>query len=440
MKADLTGEYGAFQSALWALVLAVLERYPRQLLSVHQVTVPRFRPPNRIDWEPVTLFDARHVIGSVVDDWARAAGGWAEFEAVLAEVESNPDLRWAYLTDAAGQPLSDPAEQGHWWLAYSIRNFLYDYFGAANPGASQGDKDCFDRLFVDTATSIRTRKHKVVYWAPLYNCEFVADIAPQPFDEIVIEEPPGADLAAFAGPLVFEPVTLVTRFPSHFLRIERDEDLKGPEYGGVDQAALKRCATAIRLVLGGNARVREIFARPAPGFLRGLGQPGLMITSYSDSWWQTTRVMPESLTDIAEVWNGLTSVELNHPIPLRRYILTSERMEAEDRLIDATIGLEGLLLSDRPAETAAIFALRGAWLLGATTEERATWQRKLSDIYNVRSRVIHANAKALSKKPQQVADAQTAAVDILGNLIRRLALERHDARAWEALVASGPLG
>ncbi len=328
----LATDYPEFRLALRELVRAVITRSSPELLDVRQGAVPRMRPPDRIDWEHVTVFDGSHLVGRVVDQWAEGAAGWPELDRVMAVAREDDDLHYAFLTDAVGAPLME--EHYRHWFSYALRNFFYDLFATAGPVAWANTDPTFDDLYKRTVESVRTRKRRTIYWAPLYNCELPDVIEPQPFGSLAIEAPTASDLAAFAGPLIFEPMTLVMRFPRHFLRLTTEEAIKGPEFSG-DQNVFRRAALAVRLVIGGYVRVREVFIRPVPGYLRGLGQPWNIIASSTETWWDRTRVQPDQLGQIARVWNQIPQLETNFPIPLRRYLLMSERLNVEDRLIDA---------------------------------------------------------------------------------------------------------
>lgn len=80
-------------------------------------------------------------------------------------------------------------------------------------------------------------------------------------------------------------------------------------------------------------------------------------------------------------------------IALRRFNFSYERVAPEDMLIDYLIGFEALLLSrDERQELEYRLALRGAFLLGTTTEERKKIFFYLKTAYRERSNIVHGGS------------------------------------------------
>ena len=99
------------------------------------------------------------------------------------------------------------------------------------------------------------------------------------------------------------------------------------------------------------------------------------------------------------------------------------------------------LIPDRTSETSELFALRGAWILEADAEHRRAVYRRLKKMYDVRSRVVHANVKQMQKLGGAgVVAAADEAVERLRQFLRHVIASGMSASAWDEYVASAPLG
>ena len=81
-------------------------------------------------------------------------------------------------------------------------------------------------------------------------------------------------------------------------------------------------------------------------------------------------------------------------LPFRRLRLAASRREPQDVLVDYVIGLERLLASDGPVEATFRFRLRGAALLPDSFGDPRKRIKLMSDIYGLRSEIVHGEAKA----------------------------------------------
>ena len=95
----------------------------------------------------------------------------------------------------------------------------------------------------------------------------------------------------------------------------------------------------------------------------------------------------------------------------------------EEQLVDLRIAMESILLADDKGavgEKRHRLAIRGAWLLGKTLEERKKYFRSLQKAYDFASSVIHAGS--LKKKDEEVRDkVLDEAQDICRAAILRIA-------------------
>jgi hypothetical protein len=117
--------------------------------------------------------------------------------------------------------------------------------------------------------------------------------------------------------------------------------------------------------------------------------------------------------------------------------MTAERSRHQDRLIDAVVGLESVLLQGIRQELGFQFSLRGAWLLGRTSHDRLQWMDKLKRVYIARSEVVHGDARGHTK----LDDATVAiSVDALRQVLARIALNGWDPKQLQAALDPVPFG
>ena len=130
----------------------------------------------------------------------------------------------------------------------------------------------------------------------------------------------------------------------------------------------------------------------------------------------------ERALDLHGLLDGFTLLDLG----IARWRRSKRATTIEDQLVELRIALESVLLSDdrgAVGEKRHRLALRGAWLLGETLEQRKAYFRSLRDAYDFASSVLHAGR--LKKGGEEarnmvIAEAQT----ICRAAIRRIATDK----------------
>ena len=108
-------------------------------------------------------------------------------------------------------------------------------------------------------------------------------------------------------------------------------------------------------------------------------------------------------------------------IALRRTLqATAERTDPTDALVDAVIAWENLVGSSQGEPTLRVSAAL-AWLLGDTAADRKEIRKQVSDLYALRSKVVHG-ARVLD--PQQAHKERGTALDIAIRALRVLFSQR----------------
>jgi hypothetical protein len=115
----------------------------------------------------------------------------------------------------------------------------------------------------------------------------------------------------------------------------------------------------------------------------------------------------------------LETLGASFDIVLDRYESAVTTLVPDERLIDATIGLEALLVggSGTSTEVTYRFALTGAWVLANAPSERPHMYRLLNELYGRRSDIVHGN---LGRKRDLPPNPQEVAVDLLRKLLLKV--------------------
>ncbi|MBV9856099.1 MAG: hypothetical protein JOY82_16530 [Streptosporangiaceae bacterium] len=114
----------------------------------------------------------------------------------------------------------------------------------------------------------------------------------------------------------------------------------------------------------------------------------------------TKELRQDSLNEIWQTLKKLRNYNLDQPsnprdLSLHRFLLGSIREDQADSLLDFTIALECIFLpydpSTRQAELAYRFRLHGTHYISSSLHERRETWKRLRDLYDVRSRLVHGS-------------------------------------------------
>jgi hypothetical protein len=191
---------------------------------------------------------------------------------------------------------------------------------------------------------------------------------------------------------------------SHVIAVE----VSGQRLGGWDWAAMQEKAdrACLALLLCGASAVRrgvcwlrhdERFA----SYLRRLGVgDGLVRQPFTSLSVGSRTVLTEGQTNqIPAIYARLDPVpeEGRLGVALRRLAASSERVTAEDRLIDVWVAFEALFASDSNTELSYRASLRIARYVGQDTEDRREVFEGLRRAYSWRSYLVHGNDPSKAK-------------------------------------------
>ena len=96
-------------------------------------------------------------------------------------------------------------------------------------------------------------------------------------------------------------------------------------------------------------------------------------------------------------------------IPIRRLRTAGTRTQREDALVDYVVGLEDLLGKDNErTELSYRFRVRGSVVLSKQRNERRIYLRKLGDLYDMRSSIVHGRRISDEKLNTALPEAESA--------------------------------
>ena len=355
------------------------------------------------------------LISTVQGEWQL----WAAYQGLRTAIENDDGARDLIFSDAVGNPIEGNAP---WILSMMAARFINDYLAAIEGPLVIFQDNVFDRLWSEFEHTIETGSYHVTWWAPIYNAQWLGE----PF---AIPIKPNSTLVEPAPEVMVQLVVhrrLMAMIDAQaWLQVGDRMPLKSPVLSEAPARFARRVASAIRLVAGGHGFARDITMLPAPGTPGVYGQFG--------GWWG----LPPAW------WGGVASVlslDIQQPLQKRlsqleklgepfdvvidRYESGVTKTEPDERLIDATIGLETLLVGGSRSSTEVTFrfALSGAWLLAGVAADRPEMYRLLTELYGRRSDIVHGN---LGRKRDLPPNPQEIAVDLL----RKLLLQVLD-RGW----------
>jgi hypothetical protein len=130
-------------------------------------------------------------------------------------------------------------------------------------------------------------------------------------------------------------------------------------------------------------------------------------------------------------------------IPLARLNQALWHSKQVDKAIDLGIALEALLISEGTKEQLSLtFGLRGAWLLGDTSDSRVKLFEEFKNIYDIRSRAVHRGIvkpiEKLNNKDIVVGELLDRGFDYCRRVIYKIICDGKFPE-WESLVLGGNL-
>ena len=141
----------------------------------------------------------------------------------------------------------------------------------------------------------------------------------------------------------------------------------------------------------------------------------------------------ERCLELHGLLDGFTKLDLG----IARWRRSKRATAKEEQLVELRIAMESVLLADdngTVGEKSHRLAIRGAWLLGDTLEERKKYFRRLRQAYGFASNVLHAGSLKKQKEEAR-AKAFAEAQDICRAAILRIAIAKDKAMPnWTEII------
>lgn len=329
----------------------------------------------------------------------------SEYTALAEAIQNEPELREGIIIDAGG--FLRPPEPTNLTRALVV-NFLWRYLREGTQ--LDWDEDRFAETFNELRNELRSKTVVFHTTLPLSNLKMNIDaldfgeeltLLPASIEELErwmnrdqSLPPLGAGPPEWNNWYIDKPAVLharqrvVGRPPSTDQRAALDQ---------LPRVNADHAVTALRLVM--NAPISVIFQEHDSEGMMAFG-------GRSISWgWTPPLLGPLAILDqgkatqVKRVWQLLqTSPNIdNMKLPLRRWESSLLRASDEDRLIDAWVSLEALLLGGQEGELSYRAAIRLAEFLGTNGDDRKIIYDATKLSYSWRSVVIHG-LKPNSKK------------------------------------------
>lgn len=371
---------------------------------------------------------AAFVVGTM-NEWQH----WSSYKNLATRIE-NDDLASAYLySHAGGESASDAARP--FILQRTAAQFVYDYWVVAKRASAIWTEEAFDTVSAEFFQTINTGRATVDWWAPMYNAHWVDEpIDLDLGDNLSIVEPSSEVL------LELQPRHRQSYFEAQvWVQLSAREQLTVPVYPPPTRPA-RTAASAVRLAVGGFAFTRDITMLPRRGAPGIFGSFGGWHGLAPQVWGTNPSVVTEdSRADIVAMCAGLLGLSQPFDVVLDRYEAAVSKWLPDERLIDAVIAIEALVLAGNrsTSEVTYRFALTGAWLLGSDLEHRKRVFHVLTELYRKRSDIVHGDRKVKRDLPD---DASGLVVDLLRQLLRSVVTQHSSWDEWVALCRSAVLG
>jgi hypothetical protein len=323
------------------------------------------------------------------------------------------------------RPNRDGDELGwHAAIATYLGNLFADYIRAEE---GRFDVARFMNMANQWLASIEANRRAVTLWAPLFSFDMPTYASIVEFKSgVALTKPSQEELAVLVDDYIIGgafPSPPLGDFPTFFLTVVAECPV-GQPLNPLRDVDFADVAIAIRLAATGEAGIRQIGTVPRPGdcrpYLAGYFQD---VARTLPMGLTDTKLLDEQLGRVHSLLDGLPAAKAEWSAAIRRFSQMPDRVGIEDRVIDAVIALEAILSPEKAEEISYRFRLRGAWLLGgADRAARDSWQARLKDLYDLRSDLVHGNAKKLKNiKPEQLRkcldDASAALTQLLGEVI-----------------------
>lgn len=327
-------------------------------------------------------------------------------------------------------------------IAAALRRLLHEYcLITLSQPALWPPMDAND-LAAAFADSVLSATSRVQYLVPLNNISAPKDLLPLRFAEgIRLDIPDPLDQVRYvtsvgsAGPSPVHSLWEPLEPPGLSLMWTGDvaatSHLQG--FGKESTEKARLALAALRLVVGGDVASHTEARMPVPGHALATTVARWSLTTNQNPG-ALTRVADTHVGDIQRVYGKLPEFAQKHAMALSRFLDAGYRASVEDRVVDATIAIESVLLRGERGAQSYRFALRAALLLGTSPDDAREKFNLAKSLYALRSSIVHGNRQEVLKALAKTPDWRDRAIKLAGSIITRAMDEdgsNADSAAWK---------
>lgn len=329
------------------------------------------------------------------------------------------------LVDGAGKAITDHQAQ-QWWATNLAVAFLRGYFARNEHTAF--DEDRFENLYRRLVAEVESPFVSVTELSPLINasldCELIY-VSP----ELVIRKLSIDELEEWLNESLQSPLMLMFGFKSMdpstldcAIEITYNKGRYEP-WGAIQDINQKVSDLVSTLRLLTDREVHIAFSKETSDSVLHMGG-GTFSSHRMRRHGLKAELCPSMQQDIVGTWQRIQSLQPGSAtrLALRRWDMTTERLNEDDKLIDYWIALESLFTPDSKQEVKYRASFRTAAYIGDTPQEREEIYTNLKNSYDLRSKIVHG----IIPKTKHKSDAEAVKSKLIGktrSFLRRALLK-----------------
>jgi hypothetical protein len=242
----------------------------------------------------------------------------------------------------------------------------------------------FNKLYNNFESSIFDKKITIHLWVSLYNIEVNGKFSIIKIDEYCsLLEPDMVQKINMHSNLNYKnyivPNNLAILRERYYLKYILKVDFGNIEFDPqklLDLYIFDLYIFAIQLGCGGQCKYNNVIIAYTKGELKNYSMKFPVVFNkfvHYDHYNidnEKSIISKKNANKIKTYKKGLDELYNEYSIPIKRYLSAIYRDELDDKLIDAVIALESLLLPDIKDELKYRFSLRGSWILGKSQKDK----------------------------------------------------------------------
>jgi hypothetical protein len=369
----------------------------------------------------------------------RIARSWLHWQDGIDAARSEPAVR-----ERLFRGDNDKLERSN--FNNSICAFVSDYLAATVEDQLWSD-ELFDSLFARFASSIRTGRYSTEFWVAAHNLELASEL-PNP-----LRTAPGVALVTPDSKTRLELIDRLRAFmeglpsfeevlhPLCFVRIRRHLALGSRANPNSIRKTASLQLAALRLAAGGYAHLGEVVELRTLGEYR-TGERATVLMSapqVDGSLPAPCFIRSKDVDRFRDFVREMPRVDQEFGRALERFLTLATKPDSDERLVDAVIGLENVLLPDEDLGFYQL-TLRGAWVLSPTdVAVRKKIKDSLSAAVSRRHKLVHGrrDLPPVSRQHQKRLDE---APDLLARVLVRALESKLGRSAWKRALIELDLG